>query len=60
MDKQATSAAIERLEGISAAFLEDKIAAVEKTQGIRIKDVEVALIPDPRGNSPAVEVIVST
>lgn len=59
MKQQATSAAIERLEGLAADFLETKIADLEKSQGVHIKDVEVALIPDALGKSPAVTVIVS-
>ena len=60
MTKQSTSAAIERLEGIAADFLEANIADVEKAQDIKIKDIEVALVPDAGGASPAVTVIVST
>jgi hypothetical protein len=60
MNKASSTAALERLEGVAGAFLEDKIAEVEKQQHIKIKDVEVALIPDSHGDSPAVAVVVST
>ncbi|MEZ0308134.1 MAG: hypothetical protein ACAH21_09425 [Ramlibacter sp.] len=60
MTKQATSAAIERLEGVAADFLEVHIAEVEEDQGVTIKDVEVALIPDADGAGPAVTVVVTT
>jgi hypothetical protein len=61
MDKQSTSAALERLEGVAAEFLEDKIADVDKAQHITIKDVEVAIVPDAGGHKPSVvTVIVST
>ena len=60
MKKQTTSAAIERLEGVAADFLEANIAAVEKAQGVTVKDVEVAVVPDPRGDGPAVTVVVTT
>ena len=60
MKKQTTSAALERLEGVAAEFLETNIADLEKAQGVKVKDVEVALVPDPRGASPSVTVVVST
>ena len=60
MTKQSTSAALDRLEGLAADFLETKIADVEKAENVKIKDVDVALIPDASGNSPAVTVVVST
>jgi len=60
LKKQSTVAAVERLEGIAAAFLESNIADLEKAQRVKIKDVEVALIPDVHGHSPAVTVVVST
>lgn len=60
MNKQTTAAALERLEGVAADFLESNIAELEKAQGVKVKDVEVALVPDPRGASPAVTVVVST
>ena len=60
MDNQSTSAALERLEGQAAEFLEDKIADVEQAEGVKIKDVEVALIPDAHGASPTVTVVVTT
>lgn len=60
MEKQSTSAALERLEGVAAEFLEDKIAEVEKAQHIEIKDVEVAVVPGGLGDGPAVTVVVST
>jgi hypothetical protein len=60
MKTQSTSAALERLEGIAGEFLEDKIAVLENEQQIKIKEVEVALIPDSHGGSPAVTVLVTT
>lgn len=60
MNTQSTSAALERLEAVAAEFLETEIAEVEKAQGITIKDVEVAVVPDMRGNSPSITVVVST
>jgi hypothetical protein len=60
MTKQATSAALERLEGVAADFLETKIAEVEKAQHIEIKDVEVAVIPGGHDDGPAITVVVST
>jgi hypothetical protein len=60
MHKQSTSAALERLETVAALFLEAEIADVEKAQGITIKDIEVAVVPDLRGDTPAVTVVVST
>jgi hypothetical protein len=61
MDKPSTSAALERLEGVAAEFLEEKIADVEKAQHITIKDVEVAVVPDASGhNPPVVTVVVGT
>ena len=60
MNKQSTAAALERLEGVAADFLEANIAELEKAQGVKVKDVEVALVPDPRGAGPAITVVVST
>jgi hypothetical protein len=60
MSKQTTTAAIERLEGLAAEFLETQIADVEKAEGITIKDVEVAVVPEGNGDTPAVTVVVST
>ena len=57
--QQPTCKTLERLEAVTAAFLEEKIEEVEKAQNIKIKDVDVGLIPDPRGASPAVIVSVS-
>jgi hypothetical protein len=57
MNKQATTtAALERLEGIAADFLETNIAVLEKAQGVSVKDVEVSVVPGPRGTSPVVTV----
>lgn len=60
MTKQSTPAALERLEGLAADFLEVNIADVEKAQGIKIKDVDVDIIPDGHGGGPAITVVVST
>jgi hypothetical protein len=60
MKKPSTAAAIERLEGTAADFLESKIAEVKKAQGVTVKDVEVVVIPDLRGGDPAVTVVVGT
>jgi len=54
-----TAAAIERLEGLAADFLESLIADWEKTHRVKIKDLAVALIPDLHGHSPAVTVYAS-
>jgi hypothetical protein len=57
MNKQATTAAaLERLEGIAADFLETNIAVLEKSQGVSVKDVDVAVVPGPSGTSPVVTV----
>lgn len=60
MDKQSTTSAVERLEGIAAEFLEEKIAEVEKAQHIEVKEVDVAVVPGGHGESPAVTVVVTT
>lgn len=60
MTKQSTSVALERLEGLAADFLEANIADVEKAQGVKIKDVDVDVIPDAHGGGPTVTVVVST
>lgn len=60
MEKQSVSAALERMEGVAGEVLEDLISDIEKKQHVKIKEVEVALIPDAHGASPAVTVIVST
>jgi hypothetical protein len=60
MDKKSTTAAVERLEGVAGEFLEDKIADLEKAQKVKVKEVEVAVIPDLHGHSPAVTVVVTT
>ena len=60
MTQQSVSAALERLEGLSAEFLEQRIAEVEKVQHVKIKDVAVALVPGGHGSSPAVTVVVTT
>jgi hypothetical protein len=60
MKAQEVSSALERLEGQAGEFLEDKIAVLETEQHIKVKEVEVALIPDDHGGSPAVAVIVTT
>ncbi|MDP3619774.1 MAG: hypothetical protein Q8R63_08275 [Ramlibacter sp.] len=60
MENKATSAALERLEAVAADFLETQIAGVEKATGVEVKEVEVVVIPDQRGDGPAVTVVVST
>jgi len=60
MKKQATSAALERLEAIAAQFLETEIANLETAQGVAVKEVEVAVVHDAPGESPVVDVTVST
>jgi len=59
MRKQTTSAALERLEGVAAEFLEDKIAEVQKAQQVEVKEVEVAVVQGGHGESPTVTVVVT-
>jgi hypothetical protein len=59
MTAQATTAALERLEGLAADFLEAKINDVEKSVGVTVKEIEVAVVPDTHGDGPLVNVVVS-
>jgi len=58
--KATTAAAIERLEGLAADFLESHIADLEKVEDVTVKDVEVAVVPDLRGGDAAVTVVIET
>jgi hypothetical protein len=50
---------IERLEALAGDYLESLIAEWEKVQRAQIKDLAVALVPNLRGHSPAVVVVIS-
>jgi len=60
MKQQSISAAVDRLEAIAGDFLEKEIANVEHALHVNVKEVDVALIPDPDGDGPAVQVTVTT
>ncbi len=59
MKTKRTIAAVERLESLAATALEDLIEDTEGKAEVKVKDVEVALIPDTHGASPAVSVTVT-
>jgi hypothetical protein len=59
MKTKRTAAAVERLESLAANALEDLIEDTEGSAHVKVKEVEVALIPDVHGASPAVFVTVT-
>lgn len=59
MKTKRTVAAVERLESLAANALEELIEDAEGKADVKVKDVEVALIPDAHGASPAVFVTVT-
>jgi hypothetical protein len=59
MKTKRTAAAVERLESLAANALEDLIEDAEGSAQVKVKEVEVALIPDTHGASPAVYVTVT-
>jgi hypothetical protein len=59
MNNPAAAAAIRRLEGLTAIFLETRIADLEGDHGIVIKAVEIALLADLTGLGPTVRVVIS-
>jgi hypothetical protein len=59
MKAKRTAAAVERLEGLAANALEELIEDMEGKEDVKVKDVEVALIPDAHGASPTVFVTVT-
>jgi hypothetical protein len=61
MPKQTMTAITERFEGIAANVLEDMILEVERKNHLKVKDLEVTLIPDGGASdaAPAVEVTLT-
>lgn len=59
MKSKRTIAAVERLESLAANSLEQLIEDTEGKAQVKVKEVEVALIPDAHGASPAVFVTVT-
>ena len=59
MKTRRTAAAVERLENLAANALEELIDDIEGKENVKVKDVEVALIPDAHGASPTVFVTVT-
>lgn len=59
MKIKRTTAAVERLESLAAKALEELIEDTERKAQVKVKDVEVALIPDAHGASPTVFVRVT-
>ncbi|MEP6824571.1 MAG: hypothetical protein ABI919_07115, partial [Ramlibacter sp.] len=60
MKKQDIPAVIERFEGVAADLLEDMISDVEHEDSrIKVKNVEVELVPDPDGDTPTVNVTLT-
>lgn len=61
MSKQTLAAITERFEGVAANVLEDMILEVEQKNHLKVKDLEVTLIPHEGtgGAAPAVEVTLT-
>jgi hypothetical protein len=61
MKKPELAAIKDRFEGIAANVLEDMIHEVEEKNHLKVKDLEVLLIPDQGvcGTPPAVEVTLT-
>jgi hypothetical protein len=61
MSKQSLAAITERFEGVAANVLEDMIFEVEQKNHLKVKDLEVTLIPDHGAHqtTPAVEVTLT-
>ncbi|RYF41274.1 MAG: hypothetical protein EOO25_10345 [Comamonadaceae bacterium] len=60
LNKQDIPAVIERFEGVAAELLEGMISDIEQDDGrIKVKDVEVELVPDPDGETPTVNVTMT-
>ncbi|MDB5882343.1 MAG: hypothetical protein JWP43_2221 [Ramlibacter sp.] len=60
MPNPTVTAITERFEGVAADVLEDMILELEQKNHVKVKDLEVTLIPDQGSEvPPAVEVTVT-
>ena len=59
MTMQTIPAVVERFEGVAADLLEDMIADVEKNSRVKVKDLDVEVVPSPADDTPTVNVTLT-